>query len=127
MKKVFQRLVFTLALMLLTVSSSNLKAQDYEVYDGDTFSVMFTVHDNTAEDVQFASVGAEDWADFAVIYTKNWEGKGTQKNCIFTFYVMDGKAHYYQIDYYDQGYVMVFQVDDNKKQIGKGWKLKQRS
>ena len=125
-KNLFQKIAFTFVINKETAITTNFKAQDYEVFDGDKFSVMFIVHDNTAEDVKFASRGASDWADFSVVYTNNWEGKGTQKNCLFTFYVMDGKAKYYQIDYYDLGYIMVFQVDDNKKALGAGWKLKQR-
>lgn len=124
MKNVFKKIAFTSILMIAFAFSSNLKAQSYEVYDGDKFSVMFTVVDDTAEDVKFASVGASKWTDFEVIDTKNWYGTGTNKGCLFTFYVLDSVYNAYQIDYYENDYIMVFQVNHNDlKQIGSGWKL----
>lgn len=126
MKNNLKKMVAGLVLIFATTFVTDAKAQSYEVYDGDTFSVMFTVVGNTAEDVKFASVGASKWTDFEVIDTKNWNGTGTYKNCLFTFYVLDSVYNSYQIDYYEDGYIWVFQVDDDLKQIGDGWRLTYR-
>lgn len=110
-------------LVLLTFTSSTF-SQNYEVYDGE-FSVMFTVKNAVAEHVQFASKGATKWSDFEVIDTKNWNGHSTT-GCLFTFYAVDGKLKGYQIDYYEDDYIWVFAIDDNRKPKGKGWKLERR-
>lgn len=117
MKNVFQKIVVALLFMLTTAFTGKFYAQSYEVYDGDKFSVMFTVNNETAEHVQFASVGAADWTDFEVIDSR----KGNK--AVFTVFVIDKKINAYQIDYYENGYIWVFNIDDNRKAIGKGWKL----
>ena len=127
MKNLLQKITFTLMLVFVATINSSLSAQKrYEVYDGAEFSIMFTVNNDIADDVKFASRGDSEWTGFDVYNSHNWEGKGKNKNCIFTFYVRDGKSNRYQIDYYEDNYVMVFQMDANQKAIGSGWKLKLR-
>lgn len=122
-KNVFKKIVITMVVLLTTTLSAY--SQSYEVYDGDGFSVMFVVKNEVAHDVKFASAGDRDWTDFEVIETKNWNGNSTT-NCLFTFYVIDGEINAYQIDYYENNYIWVFQIDDDLEQIGDGWKLKLR-
>ncbi len=117
MKNVFQKLAVAFVLIIVTAFSSNLKAQEYEVYDGKEFSVMFTVRNGTAENVKFASKGAKEWTEFEVLESR----KG--KKAVFSAFVIDGEINGYQIDYYEDGYIMVFNIDDNRKAIGQGWKL----
>jgi|GEM_PF-4300238 len=118
-----KNLLFKLMLLGLLLSSVTMKAQSFEVYDGDIFSVMFTVRNSVAHDVKFATRGAEKWTDFKVTDTRNWYGQSTMKDCLFTFYVKDEVDNNYQVDYYKHGYVWVFQLNDNRDQIGSGWKL----
>lgn len=117
MKNVFQKFAVVFILMIAVSGFSGFKAQTYEVYDGDKFSVMFTVRNGTAENVKFASKGAKEWTEFEVLESR----KG--KNAVFNAFVIDGQINAYQIDYYEDGYIMVFNIDDNRKAIGKGWKL----
>lgn len=124
-KRSFKTMIIALVVLLTTTISAY--SQNYEVYDGDEFSVMFVVKNQVAHDVKFASAGDSDWSDFEVIDTKNWNGKGKIKNCIFTFYVIDGEINGYQVDYYEDNYIWVFAIDDNRKQQGSGWKLYLRS
>lgn len=120
MKNVFKKLAFAFLIVMATAFSSNLTAQEYEVYDGNEFSVMFTVVDGTAENVKFASRGAKNWTEFEVLDSR----AGTK--AVFSAFVIDGQINAYQIDYYEDGYIMVFNIDDNRKAIGKGWKLTRR-
>lgn len=120
MKNVFQKLAVTCILIVVTAFSPSLKAQEYEVYDGDKFSVMFTVADDAIQNVKFATKGASKWTEFEVIDSR----MGT--NALFSTFVIDGQLNGYQIDYYEADYIMVFNIDDNRKAIGQGWKLKFR-
>src|SRR5690554_5256949 len=115
-KNVFKKIVITMVVLLTTTLSAY--SQSYEVYDGDGFSVMFVVKNEVAHDVKFASAGDRDWTDFEVIETKNWNGNSIT-NCLFTFYVIDGEINAYQIDYYENNYIWVFQIDDDLEQICK--------
>lgn len=124
MIKSFKRILIVLVVLLTTTLSAY--SQNYEVYDGKEFSVMFVVRNEVAQDVKFASSGDNDWSDFEVIETKNWNGKSST-NCIFTFYVIDGDINAYQIDYYEDDHIWVFQIDDDLDQLGDGWKLRLRS
>lgn len=117
MKNVFQKLAVAFVLIIVTSFSSNLKAQSYEVYDGKEFSVMFTVRNETAENVKFASRGAKEWTEFEVLESRNGN------KAVFNAFVIDGQLNGYQIDYYEDGYIWVFNIDDNRKAIGNGWKL----
>ncbi|WP_234111705.1 MULTISPECIES: hypothetical protein [Chryseobacterium] len=117
MKNVFQKLAVTFCLIMVAAFSSTLKAQDYEVYDGKEFSVMFTVRNGTAENVKFASRGAKTWTEFEVLESRNGN------KAVFNAFVIDGQLNGYQIDYYEDGYIWVFNIDDNRKAIGTGWKL----
>lgn len=117
MKNLIKKLSVTFALIIVTAFSSNLKAQDYEVYDGEIFSVMFTVTDDGLENVKFANKGAKNWSEFEVLETR------LGNKAVFSCFVIDGKINGYQIDYYEDGYIMVFNIDDNRKALGKGWKL----
>lgn len=118
----FSRLFFLTTVFFIT-TAAHVTAQNYEVYDGDEFSVMFTVRNSVAENVKFAPTGATEWTDFKVIDTKNWYGKSNMEGCLFTFYVKDGKNKNFQVDYYEDGYIWVFSIDANKRQNGDGWQL----
>lgn len=122
-RKIFNS--FMLATAAFITMTASAFSQDYEVYDGDVFSVMFTVEHSIAKDVKFASKGAEKWTDFEVIDVKNWNGTGGN-NSIFSFYVLDGKLNSYQIDYYEDGYIWVFKIDNDRKATGGKWKLNKR-
>lgn len=117
MKNLIKNLSVSFALIIVTAFSSSLKAQDYEVYDGDKFSVMFTVANDALENVKFASKGAKNWSEFEVLETR------LGKSAVFSSFVIDGKLNGYQIDYYEDNYIMVFNIDDDRKAIGNGWKL----
>lgn len=122
-KKTFKNLIIVLVVALTT--SLSAFSQSYEVYDGKEFSVMFTVRNQVAEDVKFASIGDKTWSDFEVIETQNWNGE-SDNGTLFTFYVIDGNIDGYQIDYYENGYIWVFNIDDDLEQVGEGWRLTRR-
>lgn len=127
MKNLFKKAIAAIVFTTMFLGSNDAVAQSYEVYDGDKFSVMFKVNNEVAEDVKFASKGDKQWSSFEVIKTKNWEGKSTMKDCVFTFYVVDGNFEGYQIDYYSTGYIYVFNIDHETQQtVGEGWKLNLR-
>lgn len=117
MKNLLQKLAVTCVFILVTAFSANLKAQEYEVYDGKDFSVMFTVANDAIQNVKFATRGSKSWTAFEVLDAR----EGT--NALFSTFVIDGQLNGYQIDYYEADYIMVFNIDDNRKAIGQGWKL----
>lgn len=116
----------TSVLVALLMMAINAISQNYEVYDNNEFSVMFVVNNEVAEDVKFANKGDSKWSDFEVIETINWNGQ-SDTNSIFTFYVIDGEINAYQIDYYEDNHIWVFQIDDDLAQIGDGWELTRRN
>lgn len=112
-------------MVVILATTVSAYSQNYEVYDGQDFSVMFVVKNEVAHDVKFATRGDSQWTAFEVIETKNWNGQ-SDTNCLFTFYVIDGEINAYQIDYYEDNHIWVFQIDHNLEQIGDGWKLNLR-
>lgn len=115
-----------IVLLSFLMAITNAISQEYEVYDNNEFSVMFVVNNEIAEDVKFANKGDSIWSDFDVIETINWNGQ-SDTNCIFSFYVIADDVNAYQIDYYEDNHIWVFEIDGDLKQIGDGWKLKRRS
>lgn len=114
-----------IVLLTLIMVTTNVISQEYEVYDGSEFSVMFVVNNEVAEDVKFANKGDSKWSDFEVIETINWNGQ-SDTNCIFSFYVIADDVNAYQIDYYEDNHIWVFEIDGDLEQIGDGWKLNRR-
>lgn len=94
MKKVIFSLLFV-SFMLL--SSSNLFAQQYFVYDGKTFNVMLTCNnDNTkVTKVSFSYNG--QWQQFKVLGVTDLESSSEGG---FIYEVLDGKGNKFYIDYY---------------------------
>jgi hypothetical protein len=119
MKKLFILMVIFLGL------SSAAKAQQYFVYDGSTFSIMFKC--NTANtkilDVQFSSkdktTGEWKWSAFKVTDYHDFEDTELGG---FIFDVVDGVGNKYAIDYYrDYNYVLVHAIKKDGS-YGTEWK-----
>ncbi len=116
--------LFFLAVLFLGVSFTS-KAQQYIVYDGSTFSIMFKC--NTANtkvlDVQFSSkdktTGEWKWNVFTV--TDYYDFEDTQVGG-FIFDVVDGVGKKFAVDYYrDENYVMVHAIKADGS-YGTEWK-----
>lgn len=117
MKKLFIFVAFVAFALLL--SSKNINAQQYFVYDGDKFSVMLTCDDaNTkVEKVSFSFSGK--WNEFTVVGVTDYESTVEGG---FVYEVLDGKKQKYFIDYYrDNNHIIVTNEAGNGK-----WTLKKR-
>ncbi|MES2589675.1 MAG: hypothetical protein V4622_11905 [Bacteroidota bacterium] len=108
MKKIF------LILTLLVSFAFTTKAQEYVVYDGEVFSIMFKSNSANTKilDVQFSSqdetTGEWQWNIFEV--TDYFDFEDTEVGG-FTFNVKDGVGSSFAVDYYrDQNYVLVHAI-----------------
>lgn len=119
MKKLF---ILTIALIGLSFTA---KSQEYFVYDGSTFSIMFKC--NTANtkvlDVQFSSknktTGEWKWNVFKVVDYHDFEDSELGG---FIFDVVDGVGNRFAIDYYrDYDYVLVHAIKADGS-YGAEWK-----
>ncbi len=122
MKKLFLLLVLAIGL------SSTASAQEYFVYDGSVFSVMFKCNSANTQvlDVQFSSKDANGewkWNTFTV--TDSFDFEDTEVGG-FIFNVKDGKNKSFAVDYYrDLDYVIVHAIKADGS-YGTEWRCDKR-
>jgi len=119
-----------LSIMLVAlVGLANLSAQNnYHVYDGSTFSVMFTCgSDNVVSSLQFSakdSNGEWQWNDFDVTDYADLEDTSDGG---FIFYCVDGAGKNFAIDFYrSTNKIIVHACDADLNYTGTKWELKRR-
>ncbi|GAB4347773.1 MAG: hypothetical protein OHK0038_27560 [Flammeovirgaceae bacterium] len=118
-----KKLIFIPLLFALFSLVNLAQAQIYHVYDGSTFSVMFTCNDdNQISSLQFSHGGK--WHDFEVTGYADFEDTSEGG---FIFYCVDGKGDAYAIDYYrDKNQIIVHAMDSDGNYTGTDWTLKRR-
>jgi hypothetical protein len=125
MKKTF---VFFIYMFFLGICQL-VSAQDYQVYDGDDFSVMFkTNSDNTsATEAKFSakdSNGEWQWYNFEIYDSIDYLDSEFEG---FTFYCTDIGGNEYEVDYYmDEDYLIVYAINADGS-LGTEWDLEPRT
>ena len=106
MKTIFS---FAFTTLLFFVLQSNVLAQQYFTYDGDTFSVQLkTDSDNTQVlEVFFSAEG--NWNKFDIVDFQDLESTGEGG---FLYTVKDGEGKSFFVDYYrSEDYIIVYSSD----------------
>jgi len=125
-----KRYKYALLFYVLFLSTVNLSAQNenYYIFDGTEFSVMFKCNADTGEvvDVQYSALDSNNnwqWHSFTIYDHMNLEDID---NSGFIFYCLDAEGNDYMVDYYrdiDIVYVTFINDDDSE---GTEWTLTRR-
>lgn len=97
------------ALLVVFVFQSNVSAQQYFTYDGDTFSVLLTANSANTQvtNVEFSANG--NWNKFSITDFQDLESTGEGG---FLYTVKDGKGKTFHVDYYrSEDYIIVYSGD----------------
>lgn len=107
----FKSIAVVTVVLFFSSFQSEVVAQNYFVYDGDTFSVMLTSNNANTRISKVEFSDNNRWNEFKIIDFEDLED--TQEGG-FTYTVKDGKGKIFYIDYYrDLDYIIVYSEDGN--------------
>lgn len=107
----FKSIAVVTVVLFFSSFQSEVVAQNYFVYDGDTFSVMLTSNSANTRITKVEFSDNNRWNEFKIIDFEDLED--TQEGG-FTYTVKDGKGKIFFIDYYrDLDYIIVYSEDGN--------------
>lgn len=109
----FKSIAVVTVVLFFSSFQSEVVAQNYFVYDGDTFSVMLTSNSANTRITKVEFSDNNRWNEFKIIDFEDLED--TQEGG-FTYTVKDGKGKIFFIDYYrDLDYILVYSEDGSSQ------------
>lgn len=107
----FKSVAVATVILFFSSFQSEVVAQNYFVYDGDTFSVMLTSNNANTRISKVEFSDNNRWNEFKII---DFEDLEDSQEGGFTYTVKDGKGKIFYIDYYrDLDYIIVYSEDGN--------------
>lgn len=110
-----------LVFILIFSIPKNGYSQHYEVYEDKEGMVSLVRKDAIIQNIQLYANDVTKKLE--VIDTKIWNGQGSNKNCLYTFFLIDEKINPYQLQYFSDGYVILYKANAEEQPIGAGRKL----
>jgi len=109
----FKSIAVVTVVLFFSSFQSEVVAQNYFVYDGDTFSVMLTSNSANTRITKVEFSDNNRWNEFKII---DFEDLEDTEEGGFTYTVKDGKGKIFFIDYYrDLDYILVYSEDGSSQ------------